>query len=184
MWSFYFSHVRLTFRFWVTAKSFGCQILGGGNFIPAGNLMHYCTILVIFQESSCSRVQAMLCDEPDEGSEWNFRGRGSVVRSMFRASCVRDPENQIDTLRGSSRLHWLTLGQDHHHLKVGVQLRWLDRLFVVQSLRFTEPFWQGIPPISGERMGILCHLMNNYALWFHLAIISHMVFESKDGSAR
>jgi hypothetical protein len=30
MWSFYFSHVRLTFRFWVTVKSFGCQILGEG----------------------------------------------------------------------------------------------------------------------------------------------------------
>jgi hypothetical protein len=32
MWSFYFSHVRLTFQFWVTAKSFECLILGGRQF--------------------------------------------------------------------------------------------------------------------------------------------------------
>jgi hypothetical protein len=37
MWCFYSSHVRLTFWFWVTAKSFGCQILGmpGISYLPA-----------------------------------------------------------------------------------------------------------------------------------------------------
>jgi hypothetical protein len=39
MGSFYFSHVRLTFLFWVTAKSFECQIV-----FWAGNLVIYCNL--------------------------------------------------------------------------------------------------------------------------------------------
>jgi hypothetical protein len=38
MWSLYFSYVRLTFRSWVTAKSFECQIFRGGpaiSYLPA-----------------------------------------------------------------------------------------------------------------------------------------------------
>jgi hypothetical protein len=88
---------------------------------------------------------------------------------------ARDPHDQILVFLGNCRLDFLTWQWNDHHSWVGLRLSWFD-IFCYPELESYWAFPLRVPRISRCWIEILCYFIEKYALWFHLAIISGLVF--------